>query len=58
MFGSLRPQPPPNWRMDTTHEIDELVPGIGISTVLMPLRTHSASNDSLGAQYFSNEVGV
>jgi len=58
MFGSLKPQPPPNCSTEITQEIDELVPGIGISTALMPLRTHSASNDSLGAQYLSNEVGV
>src|SRR5690606_4593294 len=58
MFGSLRPHPPPNCSTEITQEIFVLVPGSGISTDCTPRLTHSASNDSLGTQYLSNEVGV
>ncbi|KAG1227844.1 hypothetical protein G6F68_019553 [Rhizopus microsporus] len=58
MFGLVRPQPPPACRIEITQEIFVPVPGNGISIDLMPLRTHSASSDSCGTQYLSNEVGV
>ena len=58
MSRLLRPQPPPNCSIDTTQESLVFVPGIGISMLLMPLRTHSASSDSFGTQYLSSVVGV
>ena len=58
LFGSINPQPPPNCRIEITHEIFLSVPGIGIDIDLMPLRTHSCSSVSFGTQYWSNVVGV
>jgi cytochrome c553 len=58
LFGSINPQPPPNCRIEITHEIFLSVPGIGIDSDLMPLRTHSCSSVSFGTQYWSNVVGV